>query len=165
MSSIGVSVWSSQATNARSTTAATPNATSVVPEPHPWEGASMRPYTSETIPMIERTAPIGSTSASSGSRDFGSRNHPAPSATAMIGTFTRNTDPYQNRDSNTPVETGPMAPAAPTTPAQMAIAFVRSSGGNTFTRIDSVDGMMNAAPNPIAARAAMSSPIECDDAA
>jgi hypothetical protein len=83
----------------------------------------------------------------------------------MIGTLTRNTDPYQNRDSNSPVDTGPIAPAAPTTPAQMAIAFVRSWGGNTFTRIERVDGMMNAAPRPIVARAAMSSPIECDHAA
>ena len=55
-----------------------------------------------------------------------------------------------------------MAPAAPVTLAQIAIAFVRSSGGNTLTRIDSVDGMMNAAPTPINARHAMSCHIAVD---
>ena len=44
-------------------------------------GASMRPYTSATMPMIDSTAPIGSSAASSGSRDFGTRNSPATSAT------------------------------------------------------------------------------------
>ena len=38
--------------------------------------------------------------------------------------------------------------------AQIAIALARSPGGNTFTRIDSVDGMMNAAPTPISGAAA-----------
>ena len=60
----------------------------------------------------------------------------------MIGTLTRNTEPNQKWASSQPLATGPIAPAAPVTPAQMAIALVRSSGGNTLTRIDSVDGMM-----------------------
>ncbi len=51
--------------------------------------------------------------------------------------------------------TGPIDPAMPVVVAQIAIALARSWGGNTFTRIDSVDGMMNAAPTPIAARQAM----------
>ena len=67
----------------------------------------------------------------------------------MIGTLTRKTEPYQKWPSSQPLATGPMAPAAPVTPAQMAMALVRSSGGKTLTRIDSVDGMMNAAPTPI----------------
>ena len=45
--------------------------------------------------------------------------------------------------------TGPIEPATPVVVAQIAIALARSRGGNTFTRIDSVDGMMNAAPTPI----------------
>jgi hypothetical protein len=36
------------------------------------------------------------------------------------------------------------------------MARARSSGGNTLARIDSVDGMTNAAPRPMSARAAMS---------
>ena len=43
--------------------------------------------------------------------------------------------------------TGPIDPATPVVVAQMAIALARSLGGNTFTRIDNVDGMMNAAPS------------------
>ena len=51
--------------------------------------------------------------------------------------------------------TGPIEPATPVVVAQIAIALARSRGGNTFTRIDNVDGMMNAAPTPITARQAM----------
>ena len=47
----------------------------------------------------------------------------------MIGTFTRKTEPYQKCPSSQPLATGPIAPAAPVTPAQIAIAFVRSCGG------------------------------------
>ena len=46
----------------------------------------------------------------------------------------------------------------PATPAQIPIARPRSPGSvNTLVRMDSVDGMMNAPPTPISARAAMSS--------
>ena len=68
------------------------------------------------------------------------------------GTLTRKTDPYQKWPSSQPLASGPSAPAPPATPAQIAMAFVRSSGGNTLTRIESVDGMMNAAHAPIRAR-------------
>ena len=56
----------------------------------------------------------------------GTRNFPATSATTMIGTLTRNTEPYQKCPSSQPLATGPIAPAAPVTLAQIAIAFVRS---------------------------------------
>ena len=62
---------------------------------------------------------------------------------------------------------GPMAPATPTVAAQIAIALARSPSGNTFTRIDNVDGMMKAAPRPITARHPMICPVvvACDAAA
>src|SRR5436190_1588777 len=41
----------------------------------------------------------------------------------------------------------------PATPAHIAMARPRSSGGNTLAMIDSVDGMMNAAPSPMRPRA------------
>ena len=44
----------------------------------------------------------------------------------------------------------------PDTAAQMAIAFGRSSSGKMFVRIDSVVGMIAAAPTPIRAREAIS---------
>ena len=71
----------------------------------------------------------------------------------MIGTFTRNTEPYQKWPSRKPLATGPIAPAAPVVAAQIAIAFVRSCGGKTLTRIESVDGMINAADAPISGAA------------
>ena len=83
----------------------------------------------------------------------------------MIGALTRNTAPYQKWPSSSPLATGPIAPAAPVTLAHMAMALVRWSGGKTFTRIDSVDGMMNAAPTPMTARQAMSWAIDVENAA
>ncbi len=77
-----------------------------------------------------------------------------------IGTLTRNTDPNQKWPSRKPLARGPRDPAAPVTPAQMAMAFVRSSGGKMFTMIDRVDGMMNAAAAPMIARQAMISHVE-----
>src|SRR5262245_37493275 len=44
----------------------------------------------------------------------------------------------------------------PETPAQIPIARPRSSAGNTFVRIDRVDGMISAPPIPITARVKIS---------
>ena len=44
----------------------------------------------------------------------------------MMGTLTRKTDPNQKWPSSQPLATGPTAPAAPVTPAQIAIALARS---------------------------------------
>src|SRR5579862_8490145 len=71
-------------------------------------------------------------------------------------------EPYQKWTSRNPLATGPIAPAAPVVAAQIAIARVRSWGGNTLTRIDSVDGMMNAAAAPMSARHAINSHIAVD---
>src|SRR6476469_8878614 len=162
MSSIGSCVWSSQNTKTASTPIPIPNAMSVGVLSQPCAGASMSPYTIDTMPMIDSTDPNGSSWASSGSRDFGSRNQPAMNAVVTIGMFTRNTEPYQKWVRRKPLATGPIMPAQPATAAQAEIAFVRSSGGNTFTRIDSVDGMMNAATTPMRPRHAMSCQVLCD---
>src|SRR4051794_29898468 len=77
----------------------------------------------------------------------------------------RNTEPYQKWPRSQPLMTGPNPPAAPVMLAQMAMALVRSSGGNTLMRIDSVDGMMSAAAAPITALHPMSSHIVLDAAA
>ena len=53
---------------------------------------------------------------------------------------------------------GPIATPTPEIPAQMPMARPRSAGGKTLVRIDSVDGMMNAAPKPWTARVRMSTP-------
>ena len=74
----------------------------------------------------------------------------------MIGRLTRNTEPHQKCSSSRPEASGPIAAPLPEMPAQMAIALARSRAGNTLVRIDSVDGMTNAAPMPMIARATMS---------
>ena len=60
---------------------------------------------------------------------------------------------------------GPIAMPSPATAAQMAIALGRSSEGKMFVRIDSVVGMIPAAPTPISARDAISSVALPDRAA
>jgi hypothetical protein len=70
------------------------------------------------------------------------------------------------RASSKPPATGPIATPRPLTADQMPIAFARSAGlVNTLVRIDSVAGMMNAAPIPMTARAAMSPGAELASAA
>ena len=116
----------------------------------PYSGASMRPYTSGDDADDRQHRADGIELALLGILAIGARGTSRRRGRqATIGTLTRNTDPYQKWPSSQPLATGPIAPAAPVTPAQIAMAFVRSSGGNTLTRIDSVDGMMNAAPAPI----------------
>src|SRR3954447_15947447 len=73
------------------------------------------------------------------------------------GTLTRNTEPHQKWVSRKPPVTGPRPMPMADTPAQMPMALPRSAGlVKTLVRIDSVDGMMNAAPMPMSARVPMS---------
>ena len=66
-------------------------------------------------------------------------------------------EPHQKWSSRKPPTTGPSATPSPAVAAQMPIAVARSrSSVNTLTRSESVAGMMNAAPAPITARAAIS---------
>src|SRR5438876_2467316 len=83
----------------------------------------------------------------------------------MIGTLIRKTDPNQKCPRSQPLATGPTAPAAPVVAAQNAMALVRSCAGKTFTMIDNVDGMMNAAAAPMSARHTISCHIAVDAAA
>ena len=55
-----------------------------------------------------------------------------------------------------PPTTGPIASASALTPAQVPIAVPRCSGGNAWVMIDSVAGIMKAAPMPWTARKATS---------
>ena len=66
-------------------------------------------------------------------------------------------EPHQKWSSRKPPTTGPSATPSPAVAAQMPIAVARSrSSVNTLTSSESVAGMMNAAPAPITARAAIS---------
>src|ERR1044072_7792711 len=65
--------------------------------------------------------------------------------------------PRQSRCSiSQPPVIGPIATPIPATADQMAMAFGRSCAGKMFVRIDSVVGMIPAAPTPISARDAIS---------
>ena len=76
----------------------------------------------------------------------------------ITGTLTRNTEPHQKCSSRKPEAIGPIAAPPPETPAQIAMACVRSWAGNTLVRIDSVEGITNAAARPMTARAPMTMP-------
>ena len=77
----------------------------------------------------------------------------------------RKIEPHQKCSSSQPLMTPPIAMPTPATPAQIAIARGRSSGGNTWARIERVAGMMNAAPMPITPRARISADDEPENAA
>ena len=82
---------------------------------------------------------------------------PSTSAVTTMGTFTRNTEPHQKCSSSTPPSIGPDAMPIADTPAHTPIAFARSRGSwNTLVMIESVAGMMNAAPTPMSARVPIS---------
>ena len=90
---------------------------------------------------------------------------PAPAGAAnripatATGTLIRNTDPHQKWASSRPPTIGPSASPAPLVPDQNPSARWRSpASANMFVMIDSVEGMISAAPTPMPARAAISMP-------
>ena len=113
-----------------------------------------------TMPIVDSTAPGGSSGALCGSRDVGISHTPKPIAPSTSGTLIRKIEPHQKWASSAPLINGPKLPPAPAKLAQMAMAFGRSWAGKTLIRIDSVDGMMNAAPTPITARHRMRAVID-----
>ena len=70
-----------------------PNASRMLGDVQPLSGAWMNPYTSAISPMIESTAPTGSSAGFDGSFDVGMTNTLAASATTTIGRFTRKIEP------------------------------------------------------------------------
>ena len=116
----------------------------------------MMPNTRPPSPTIDSSAPIGSSGRRSSSRDDGTTTAMAPKASRAMGTLMNSTDPHQKCSSRIPLMSGPMAPPAPAKPAHTAMALPRSWGGKTTVRMDSVAGMISAAPSPITARRAMS---------
>ena len=63
---------------------------------------------------------------------------------------------HEKRSSRAPEMRIPRVPPAPANPAQIPTALGRSSGGNTLVIVDSVPGMISAAPIPMIARTAIS---------
>ena len=154
-SSIGCVVRRSQATKAARIAAPRPNAPRIVPSVQPRSGASMSPHTNAVSPAIESAAPRMSSRGCDGSRDSGTRSAAPARAIATTGRFTRNMLFQLKCSSSQPPVTGPTAMPSPETAAQAAMAFGRSCAGKMFVRMDSVVGMIPAAPRPIRAREAI----------
>ena len=73
----------------------------------------------------------------------------------------RNTEPHQKCSSSTPPRTGPNAAPPDATEAQTPMAMARSrSSVKVSRRMDSVAGIIIAAPTANSVRAAISQPAE-----
>ena len=153
--SIGSGVCSSQATNAAASTAATPKQPRMSGLVQPCAGASITPNTSVTSALIERVAPSKSNAPGLGSRLSGTSTTPASIAIAATGTLNRNTELQSKYSSSSPPTNGPRPTPIDAMPAQIPIAFARSSRGKTFAMIESVAGMISAPPTPMTARTAI----------
>ncbi len=139
-------------------TAEAANAVSTAALVQPRPGASMKPQTRVSRAAQDSGAPSRSSGRASGSRDSGTTGVSAR-ITATTGTFSQNAACHPCRSTSHPPTTGPNSAPTPATAAQMPIARRRSSGASsTWTTVESVAGMKNAAPRPIAQRAATSRP-------
>ncbi len=76
-----------------------------------------------------------------------------------MGTLTRKVEPQAWSSSSRPATSGPTAMASPEVAVQAVMARARSPFGKTATSRDSVAGMTTAAPTPMIARAATTSPV------
>ncbi len=92
------------------------------------------------------------------SRDSCVANSVTATAPTATGRFRKKIARQETYSVSAPPTTGPMASASADTPAQVPIAFPRSSAGKVTVMIESVAGIMNAAPTPWSARPATSQP-------
>ncbi len=159
--SIGREATCSQYTKPPSTASPPAPTPSTGAEVHPRPGASMTAHSVMVSPAMDRPEPTRSGGRATGSLESGSSGTDSSSASTTIGTLTRNTEPHQKCASSRPPTIGPSARPTPEVAAQMPKARCRSRlSGNMFPMMDSVDGLISAAPMPIEARAAISAPIE-----
>ena len=92
------------------------------------------------------------------SRDSRVANSVTATAPTATGRLRKKIARQETYSVSAPPTTGPMASASADTPAQVPIALPRSSAGNVTVMIESVAGIMNAAPTPWMARPATSQP-------
>ena len=104
--------------------------------------SAVRPTVSAAIPAKSTVLPTVS------SRDSLAANSVTRVATTAIGGLMKKIARQLTCSVRKPPTTGPMASASALTPAQVPIAMPRCSGGNACVMIDSVAGIMNAAPMP-----------------
>ncbi len=165
MSSIGWSVWSSQATNAPSNASPTANPARIAGAVQPCDGASITAHRKVASPAIDSSAPIGSSGGADGSRESGTSIQPPIRAMMTTGTLTRNTEPQKKWESRKPPAIGPRPTPSADTPAHTPIALERSAGSvKTLEMMLRVAGMISAPPIPMNARVAISTPADPDSA-
>ena len=131
----------------------------------PWTGASMIDHSTSPRPAIDSTAPARSGRRAAGFFESGTSGRAHSRPTAAMGTLIRNTDPHQKRASSSPPTIGPRANPSPLVPAQKPMARCRClASRNMSVMIASVDGIISAAPTPMLARAAISTPTDPENA-
>ncbi len=155
-SSIAWSVCRSQAMNAAMIAAPAAKAARIVGLVQPRSGASISAQTTALRPAIDRPVPGRSSFGDSGSREFGTSTTAPSRQAATTGRLIRKMLLQAKCSIRKPPEIGPTAIPIPETAAQMAIAFGRSFEGKMLVRIESVVGMIPAAPRPMSAREAIS---------
>ena len=85
----------------------------------------MTAHTSTLMLMIDSSVPNGSNRRTVVSREVGTMRPTSTMAIAMIGTFTRNTEPHEKHFSSRPPLTGPRATARPLVAAHTEMATAR----------------------------------------
>ena len=114
---------------------------------------------------MDNAAPKKSSGRLEESRDSGIQRSAPRAPTPATGTLIRKTEPHQKWESNHPPAIGPMAIPRPVVPDQIPMARACSEGSrNTSVMIDSVAGMMQAAPTPMIARAEINVVTESEKA-
>ena len=154
-SSIGCSLRRSAATQALPSSTDVTALTSIRGSVQPYSGPCTRANTRAARAPAESRPPRGSMGCLRESREDGTKSTVRTKRVTAIGMFTKKMQPHQKNSRSTPAARMPIAPPAPANPAQMAMALLRSSAGNTVVRMDRVAGMTRPAPTPIRQRQAM----------
>ena len=125
----------------------------------PYEFASIRAKVSAKSPTPEATRPgMSSRCSAEVSRDSWMTSRPTISPRMPMGTFTKKIQLQSMCSVMSPPMSGPIASAIAETPAQMPIAIPRWCGGKVAEMIESVAGIISAAPTPWSVRAPISIP-------
>ena len=158
-STIGTGERRSITTNAIPATTAVANRARISGEPQPQALPSTRARTSAVSESVSVAMPGRSTFFETvSSRDSSAANSVTITAPTATGRLRKKIARQETSSVSQPPISGPSASAIADTPAQVPIALPRSSGGNALAMIDSVPGIMNAAPTPWTAREATSQP-------
>ena len=148
-STIGARERSSISTNATSAMAAVTSRATIRPEPQCHWLPSTIASTIAVNPTVIAPIPGRSTDRETvSSRDSRAANRVTATATTAIGGLMKKIARQLTSWVRKPPTTGPIASASALTPAHVPIAVPRSSAGNAWVMIDSVAGIMNAAPIP-----------------